>query len=86
MTHSSRLSLDKRIPLIALIMLGLTCACSGVGAAVQVGQLKARFDEMSARQAATDRDHDTLIEVKADVRAIKDAIDRMEARQARPPP
>lgn len=80
-TAQGRISIDRRVPLIAIVLLAITCACSGVGAAVQVGALRERFDLMTAKQATAEHDHDTLIEVKTDVSAIKSTVERMEARQ-----
>jgi len=76
-----RWTVDRKVPLWALAALVITCTTSGVGAAMAMGQLKERVNNLEAAAARAGQDHDLLISVQADLKTVQAAVERIERRQ-----
>lgn len=77
----SRWTLERRIPAWGVVLLIFTCLGSGIGAAMAAGQLTQRVDTLEERSRDAAQDHDLLLSVRGDIRALQAAVDRIENRQ-----
>lgn len=79
--EDQRWSLDRRVPLWAIISLLFTLVGAGSGVAMSTGRLTHRIEMLEERSRTAIHDHDLLVGMRADLNAVMVSLDRIEKRQ-----